>query len=63
MFHEIPLKLYFKKCSERNISHCIHILTFVTFSSKTDRVTKKSYFFADFKIFTIVSNMSIGLIS
>ena len=30
---------------------------FVTFSSKTDKLTKKSYFFARIKIFTIVFNI------
>ena len=36
MFHEMALKLYFMKCSERKISHCILPFTVLKFKPKLD---------------------------
>ena len=45
MFPEMPLKLHFIKCSERNISQCILAFTFVFKAfSKFGGFFKNSYF-------------------
>ena len=35
MFHEMPLKLYFMTCSERNVSQCILVLIIIIIDKKT----------------------------
>ena len=34
MFHEMPLKLYFMTCSERNVSQCILVLIIIIIIDK-----------------------------
>ena len=53
MFHEMTLKLYFMKCSERKISQCILPLIDANFEKKIFPLLTKDFLpkFSELKVF------------